>query len=311
MKDLLKKASDAYYAGQPFMSDATFDVLSTHFRFEDLGPEGDISHYTRLYSLKKEYGSDEITDIHGCSDLIRTPKLDGSAISLLYVDGNLQLALTRGNGLKGRDITSKAQMLVPDNLPLPGVVQVSGEVVAPMSITNARNFASGALGLKSDEEFRNRIEQGLCFVAYNVDTQNIGNNYKDSLLRLYAYGFNTVLEFDYSAFPTDGIVYRVNDFNKFNELGYTSTHPRGAIALKEDKEGVETTLLDVVWQVGRTGKVTPVAIIDTVEIGGAKVSRASLHNSTFIKELGLEIGCRISVIRAGEIIPEVVSRIDI
>jgi DNA ligase (NAD+) len=105
-------------------------------------------------------------------------------------------------------------------------------------------------------------------------------------------------------------VYRLRDNFKFKEMGHTSNHPRGAFALKEQKQGVETTLKDVVWQLGKSGVVSPVAILDPVEIGGATVSRATLHNIEYIRDLDLEIGCRVEVIRSGEIIPRIVRRVD-
>ena len=94
------------------------------------------------------------------------------------------------------------------------------------------------------------------------------------------------------------------------QLGHTSKHPRGAFALKEQAQGVATTLIDVVWQLGKSGVVSPVAILDPIDIGGATVSRATLHNIEYIRDLNLEIGCRVEVIRSGEIIPRIVRRIE-
>ena len=116
-------------------------------------------------------------------------------------------------------------------------------------------------------------------------------------------------KFDASNYPTDGIVYRINDYEVFSEMGFTAHHPRGAFALKEQKEGVVTTLLDVVWQVGKSGVVSPVAILEPILIGDATVARATLHNIEYIRELDLEIGCKVEVIRSGEIIPRVVKRV--
>ena len=93
-------------------------------------------------------------------------------------------------------------------------------------------------------------------------------------------------------------------------MGHTAHHPRGAFALKEQKEGVHTELLDVVWQVGKSGVVSPVAILSPVEVEGAVVSRATLHNIEYIRSFGLEIGCKVEVIRSGEIIPRIVRRVD-
>jgi DNA ligase (NAD+) len=112
-----------------------------------------------------------------------------------------------------------------------------------------------------------------------------------------------------SIYPTDGVVFRVNENSIFQELGHTAKHPRGAYALKHRKEGVITRLLNVDWQVGRSGVVSPVALLKPVVIGEATVSRATLHNIKYIQELDLEIGCLVEVVRSGEIIPKVVRRV--
>jgi DNA ligase (NAD+) len=124
-------------------------------------------------------------------------------------------------------------------------------------------------------------------------------------------GFNVITLFDASGFPTDGEVFRVDSYDSFYKMGYTAHHPRGAFALKEQKEGVYTVLLDVVWQVGKSGVVSPVGILKPVEVGDALVSRATLHNIEYIRSLNLEIGCGVEVIRSGEIIPRIVRRVDI
>ena len=124
-------------------------------------------------------------------------------------------------------------------------------------------------------------------------------------------GFMTVLNIkDDHPFPTDGHVYRVDPYKEFISMGYTAHHPRGSFALKKQKQGVVTVLKDVEWQVGKSGVVSPVAILEPVQIGQAKVSRATLHNIQYIRDLNLEIGCRVEVIRSGEIIPRIVGRYD-
>ena len=123
-------------------------------------------------------------------------------------------------------------------------------------------------------------------------------------------GFNTVIESQWSEFPDDGVVFRVDNYTDFERMGYTSHHPRGAFALKSIQTGVNTKLLDVVWNVGKSGVVAPTAILEPVEIDGANVSRATLHNMRYISDLRLEIGCTVEVIRSGEIIPKIVRRID-
>ena len=128
---------------------------------------------------------------------------------------------------------------------------------------------------------------------------------------LHEEGFEVVTKFDASNYPTDGKVYRLNDNHEFYRLGFTDHHPRGAFAFKEQKEGVVTKLLDVTWQVGKSGVVSPVAILEPVVVGDATVSRATLHNIEYIRGLDLEIGCMVEVIRSGEIIPRILRRVDL
>jgi DNA ligase (NAD+) len=122
-------------------------------------------------------------------------------------------------------------------------------------------------------------------------------------------GFNTVIDSGWDQFPQDGKVIRLLSNNKFQSLGYTDKHPRGAFALKEQQQGVITTLEDVIWQVGRTGVVSPVAILKPILIGAATISRATLNNIKYIKDLNLEIGCNVELIRSGEIIPRILRRV--
>lgn len=312
IQEFLDYASKCYYEGNPIISDAEFDVLARHFNYLSVGhivTDG-IAHYYRMYSLQKCFDIAEAP--LSVTECLCTPKLDGAAVSILYVNGNLRLALTRGDGKLGRDITQKLKCLVPEIISARGVVQITGEVVAPSDVPNARNFASGSLGLKETdeglEEFKSRP---LKFVAYDLQSEEAKfHSYMDTLGFLSEQGFLTVTGFDSSNYPTDGFVYRLLNNNKYNEAGYTAHHPRGAFALKEQKEGVITTLTNVIWQVGKSGVVSPVAILEPVLIGEALVSRATLHNIEYINGLGLEIGCKVEVIRSGEIIPRILRRVD-
>jgi DNA ligase (NAD+) len=128
--------------------------------------------------------------------------------------------------------------------------------------------------------------------------------------RLKIWGFNTVKDPElHNIFPCDGIVYRLDNYSEFYAAGYTSKFPKGAYALKERGEAVETTLLAVEWQTGKSGKVTPVAILEPVLVGDALVSRATLNNIAFIRALDLRIGDTVGVVRAGEIIPQITHKI--
>jgi len=307
IQDFLDKMSKLYYEGTPAISDAEFDLLADKHNYSKVGytVTDAVSHAYQMYSLQKCFDLAKAPLF--LDDCISTPKLDGAAVSLLYVDGNLELALTRGDGVQGRDITDKMRQLVETEINDTGLVQVTGEVVAPSSVPNSRNFASGSLGLNDLEEFKTRP---LVFVAYDA-TPHLGVSYEDTLAQLRRYRLLTVDKFDARAYPTDGTVYRLRCNREYNKLGHTSKHPRGAFALKTQQKGVSTELLDVVWQVGKSGVVSPVAILDPVEVGGATVSRATLHNIEYIRSLDLEIGCTVEVIRSGEIIPRILSRVDL
>jgi len=305
MRKFLDRASKLYYEGTPLLSDEEFDLLALKHNYTTVGYEvtDAIQHTYQMYSLQKCFDLDKAPlDI---SDCIVSPKLDGAAISLLYIDGNLELALTRGDGVQGRDITNKMKELVSNTISHKGVVQVTGEVVAPSTIPNSRNYASGALNLKDLEEFRKR---DITFVAYGLQP-SVYSTYYEDMLSLWQDEILVATKADVSSFPQDGIVYRVDNNNKYALLGHTSKHPRGAFALKSQAQGVETTLIDVVWQLGKSGVVSPVAILDPVLVGDATVSRATLHNIEYIRDLNLEIGCQVEIIRSGEIIPRVVRRL--
>lgn len=307
MKAFLDYASAKYYAGEPIISDEEFDKLAKYHGYESVGAPvvGDrIAHAFAMWSLQKCYDDEPLTPLPGTT--VTTPKLDGAAVALYYVYGKLVLALTRGDGKEGQDITDKMMLLVPETINSnESLLQVTGEVVAPKVIENARNYAAGALNLKSVEEFHSR---SLAFIAYGMKPYK-HDCWSEDLSYLSDSGFYTVMDSDWGQYPHDGKVYRLNDYDKFEELGYTSKHPRGAFALKERKGGEITKLLDVEWQVGRSGVISPVAILEPVVIGEATVSRATLHNIKYIRELDLDYGCLVEVVRSGEIIPRVVRRV--
>ena len=321
-KDLLDKASKAYFEGSPFLSDEEFDTLAKKEDYERVGynPDARMLHMFPLYSLQKVFEGEDTPPIYK-SKVIETPKLDGAAISIQYRNGKLSSVITRGDGKAGIEVTDKflnnsivPQKLYPEYtfagntghyIKNQGLLQVTGEIVAPKEIPNARNYAAGALNLKDVEEFKRR---NLTFIAYNIEP-NISSTYEGDMSHLEYSGFNTAMDSEWDEFPTDGKVFRVNDNTEYLSLGFTSHHPRGAYALKTREEGIETTLLDVIWQTGKSGKVTPVAILEPIEIDDAIISRATLNNIAYIKSLNLEIGCRVKVIRAGKIIPRVIERV--
>ena len=172
LEALLKQAKVAYCNGKPFMSDQVYDRLESQVETFTIGAESSDNRYPhayQMYSLQKVYEGDKYPYYDG-KTVVVSPKLDGAAVSLQYVRGELTLALTRGDGKKGMDITDKMKFLVPcgffiDEPNETKIMQITGEVVAPTTIENARNYASGALNLKDIEEFKSR---DLTFIAYGV-----------------------------------------------------------------------------------------------------------------------------------------------
>lgn len=317
LHSFLADCARKYYNGEESpIADEVYDRLAASIGFSTLGakPNGKVArHLYPMYSLDKHYPEDGgLAPLNEYPDNEKTtsPKFDGAAGDLLYVDGVLVQALTRGDGLEGQDITEKVQAyqgLVPltINNPKSQILQVTGEFTAPSHVENARNYAAGALNLKDVNEFRTRA---LTFIAYGVQPYPT-NDYVEDMKYLKRVGFTTVHDRDlYKIYPTDGMVCRIRSNAEFVRLGYTANFPKGAYAIKERAEAVETTLLAVEWQVNKTGRVTPVAILEPVMIGDAKVSRATLNNPGFIETLGIEIGDKVLVIRAGEVIPCVLGR---
>jgi NAD-dependent DNA ligase len=312
LKLYLQLCKDTYYIGEPLISDAEFDMLE-EIHNEDLTVgtnRGKMRHWYRMYSLQKIYRGDPTP-----TDRIYwvTPKLDGASLSLRYLNGQVSSVVTRGNGEYGEDVTHLFTGENCENLNIPyilksssiqGPVQITGEIVAPKTLKNARNYAAGALNLKDPLEFQSR---DLTFFAYDMQPSP-SSTYLGTLARLKDEGFKTVKSKEADLYPQDGLVFRVDSNIAYQDMGFTSKHPRGAFALKERSEGVLTTVREVKWQTGKSGKVTPVAIVDTVNIEGANVSRVTLNNVGFIKALGLQIGDSVFIERAGGIIPRIIKK---
>ena len=305
-------ASQAYYQGTAFLSNEEYDALFGEGGPVGSGEIGEFPHMRPMYSLQKYYVGEGEPPLTG--NLIETPKFDGSAVSLLYSDGVFIRALTRGDGDKGRPVTEKLVLLVPPTIECKETIQITGEVVASINTTNSRNFSNGALNLKNIEEFKDRMVEGsLVFAAYGLqfDNEELDNyNYSDDLFSLRSWGFHTVSSLDSTKYPTDGKVLRLQDNVEYKRLGFTAKHPRGAYAEKTRDTPEVTKLLDVIWQTGKSGKVTPVAVLSPIVIDDAVITRATLNNMAYIDALGLEIGCMVKVIRAGKIIPCIVGRAD-
>lgn len=273
-------------------------------------------------------------------------KLDGLSISVQYEKGKLVRGVTRGDGAIGEDVTENIMEIVtiPHELPEPLDLEVRGEIVLPLSnflklnerrmeageevFANPRNAASGTLRQIDSSIIK---ERGLdSYFYFLVDAEKYGvKTHSESIKFLEKLGFKTtgvceVLEsasklkkrIDYWEkekenldYETDGMVIKVDELELWNILGNTTKSPRWAIAYKFPAKQVTTTMLGVTWQVGRTGKVTPVAELEEVLLSGSKVKRASLHNFHEIERKDIRIGDKVFIEKAAEIIPQVVKSI--
>lgn len=270
-------------------------------------------------------------------------KIDGLACALTYKNGQLEIGSTRGDGFVGEDITKNLLTItdIPHKLPQPLDIDVRGEVYMPISsfeklneqqtlnneklFANPRNAASGSLRQLNSEITKKRNLKFFSYAAI-IESQNDIKTHYETLDLLQTLGFSVnsnkklcknveeIIEFcnfwenerfklDYA---TDGIVIKVNELNFEEDLGYTSRAPKWATAYKFPPEKVWTKLVNIEYNIGKTGAITPVAIMQPVSLGGTIVKRASLHNFDEIKRLDLAIGDKVLVKKAAEIIPKVV-----
>lgn len=308
IKDYLDAASAAYFAGKPIISDEQFDRLAESAGYYEVGAKqhGNVDkHYNRMWSLQKHYEGENKKPLQEYKDVVSSLKLDGAAISLLYIDGTLVQVLTRGDGIEGQNISANflaRKDLVPLRINTTGIIQITGEIVSPKHIENSRNYAAGALNLKDTNEFCTRA---ISFFAYGVYPY-LTDTYREDMEKLSSLGFETIRDTELdSIYECDGVVHRINNNKEFDSAGYTAKWPKGAYALKQRKECVETTLLGVEWNVGKTGKIVPTALLEPVMIGDKKITRATLNNPGFIDSLGLYIDCTVAIQLSGDIIPTV------
>ena len=294
--------------------------------------------------IKKIILSENVKEHSKELEYILELKLDGLSISLIYENGVLIQAVTRGDGQIGEDVTENIMEIktIPKKLKKNVSLEVRGEIILPISsfnrinqereddgedvFANPRNAASGTIR-QLDKTIV--AERGLdCYLYYLVNAENYGiNTHLESIEYIEKLGFKTTKIFEkYTDFKeleksidkwhndrkkldyeTDGLVIKVNNFALYETLGYTTKSPRWAIAYKFPAEQVKTKLLDVTFQVGRTGVITPVAELEAVNLSGSVVKRASLHNFDEIRRKDIKISDNVIVEKAAEIIPQVVN----
>lgn len=279
-------------------------------------------------------------------EYVMEPKIDGLACSLIYENGKLVRAATRGDGVVGENVTANVRTIrsipltlkVPEGEAVPELLDVRGEVYMPRQafmrlneqraergeseFANPRNAAAGSLRQLDPQVTASR---SLSFFAYYLVGEGAQPKHSESLALLAHYGFKVSENYkvvenideaikyigDFNelrqglAYDTDGAVIKVNDVYQQRILGATGKDPRWATAYKYPPEQAETTLEDIDWRVGRTGVLTPTAVLTPVKLSGSVISRATLHNEDFIRAKDIRIGDRVIINKAGEIIPEV------
>ena len=279
-------------------------------------------------------------------EYVMEPKIDGLACSLIYENGKLVRAATRGDGVVGENVTANVRTIrsiplvlkVPEGEVVPELLDVRGEVYMPRhafmqlneqraergesEFANPRNAAAGSLRQLDSQVTASR---SLSFFAYYIVGEGARAKHSESLAALTRYGFKVsenykvvhnideaiqyISDFNATrqglAYDTDGAVIKVNDVYEQNILGATGKDPRWATAYKYPPEQAETTLEDIDWRVGRTGVLTPTAVLTPVKLSGSVISRATLHNEDFIKAKDIRLGDKVIINKAGEIIPEV------
>ena len=279
-------------------------------------------------------------------EYVMEPKIDGLACSLIYENGKLVRAATRGDGVVGENVTANVRTIrsipltlkVPEGEAVPELLDVRGEVYMPRQafmrlneqraergeseFANPRNAAAGSLRQLDPQVTASR---SLSFFAYYLVGEGAQPKHSESLALLARYGFKVSENYkvvenideaikyigDFNelrqglSYDTDGAVIKVNDAYQQRILGATGKDPRWATAYKYPPEQAETTLEDIDWRVGRTGVLTPTAVLTPVKLSGSVISRATLHNEDFIRAKDIRIGDRVVINKAGEIIPEV------
>ncbi|MEN8255293.1 MAG: hypothetical protein ABFR33_07470 [Verrucomicrobiota bacterium] len=304
-----------------------------------------IAHGTPILSLQKAYSNEAVerflekcgTNLLYCIE----PKIDGLTVVLRYTNGLLVQALTRGDGKTGMDVTAAilAAGAVPSMLATaPAHLEIRAELfLAPVDfealnrrrattgkppLKSPRNTAAGTLRLSDYAEVANRKLSIRIFGL--IAMEPMPSTHTEALVWLKSLGLPTIESRPVDAsdvrsaiadlnqrrpelpFPTDGVVVKVDDRTVFKCLGATSHHPRGALARKYREKPVETRLLGVEWTRGATGKTTPVAHFEPIEVQGATIQKATLHNLSHLRAMDLRIGDWIQVIRAGGSVPEII-----
>ncbi|MET8431030.1 NAD-dependent DNA ligase LigA [Nocardia sp. NPDC004860] len=363
LADRIVALRDAYYQGSPLVADAEYDAVEDELRglieaHPDLAPDPNplaqvgapavlhapIRHSRPMLSLEKATKPDQVAAFFGRfpgQPVVVMPKLDGLSLALVFEDGRLVRAVTRGDGTTGDDVTVLVRALVdgvPERIDVPGRVEVRGEAVMLRStfaayniahpdkpLINPRNAAAGTLRAKDPATV---AERRLQFFGFDLDTSPDSGavDLEEGLRALGIAGAQmrhcadaeqaqtaiTAIEQSRNEldYDLDGAVLRLADRGAYAAAGTRSNSPRGALAFKFAAEEKTTLLDDVVWDVGKTGKIVPVAWLEPVFVGGTTVTKATLANQEVIRARDIKIGDTVLVRRAGDVIPFVAGVLD-
>lgn len=352
--DILGIAAEAYYVyDRPVMSDKKYDelydeleylekqtgyILSTSVTQKVQGKVLDgfikVTHSKPMLSAAKTKDINEIKKFIGSNDFYCSYKLDGLTLVVVYDNGELIQAITRGNGIIGEDVTEQAKMIsnLPLKIPYAEYLELRGECVISWADFNRinetledkyshpRNLAAGSLRNLDTNITKQRNLSYVVFEcvsgAYDVD--DYFDSKWDELDYLDYLGFETVerrigtvddchkeMKPEVYKYPVDGLIYELNNKWYSQSLESTSHHEGCRMALKWADNTYETILRDVIWDVGRSGVISPVAVFDEVDLDGALTTKATLHNLSVIEELELGIGDTITVYRSNMVIPKI------
>lgn len=366
MKELiaeLNNAANAYYnTEKPIMSDAEFDskledlrsleeetnITMANSPTQKVGTEvldsiAKVVHKTPMLSLNKCHSVEEIEKFANYRPLVASIKLDGLSCRLIYENGDLVRAESRGNGIEGNDITQAVKQFqnVPLHINKEGTYVIDGEALITLDdfakinkdgqFKNSRNLAAGTLSSLDTSVVKDRRLSWFAWEVVENDSADETNlSFHNQLAEASELGFDVVPFFNVVSFenahmdyqvvidkmldiaeqeclPQDGVVFKFDDVQYGKSLGNTSHHFRNGIAFKVKNDSVETTLKNIEYTIGKTGVLTPTAVFEPVEIEGTTVERATLHNISIMKEL-LEnpwIGQKIGVFKANLIVPAI------
>lgn len=371
LKEILNKAITEYYTlDNPTLTDAEYDgYMDELLKIEKEHPElitedspsqrvgGEVisefkkvTHKKKMMSLGDVFNEEELIEWDkkiqkeiSNFEYVCELKIDGLAVNLTYEKGKLVYAATRGDGLKGEDITHNVKTIksIPLTIPSGDTIEVRGEIYMPIKsfeelnstrkaqglpiFQNPRNAAAGSIRQLNSNIAKERKLEGFFYHVpeYEANTHYEAleylknNNFVVNPNIQKVKNIKEVLEYiakwterrNTLPYDIDGIVIKVNEVANQNKLGVTAKYPKWAIAYKFPAEEVSTKLQDVIFTVGRTGQITPNAVLEPIRIMGSTVRRATLHNMDFIRERDLEIGDIVVVRKAGDIIPEVVRNV--